>query len=186
MDFSLAPQGCSQFLVVSPYVGEIQKTSVDAFKARIGPAGLADIQRVLFLLELPSDDSVDNARSAIGTRNFHILHQNCETFVSWAKTGAGLSRQSAQILVKILDISIKATLACLALLIVFAFIKYGGIGKAIRIFFIEKLGLVIPPMLYPKFAVGAVGGVVAGVSMVNLAFGNAAYQPVTFNKTETS
>jgi len=151
-----------------PYVkGSIQRTSITDFGNRIGPSGLNDIRRVKYLNALDVAESIQKATDKVGTVGFNLLFQNCETFATWAKTGAGLSRQAANNLTTALDWVMKIGLFAVTALVLFIVIKYGGIGVFIRKFLINNAGYLLPPDLYPIFRdVAGIGAIISVLFLV--------------------
>jgi len=146
--------------------GSVQRTSLQDFKVRLGEANLADVRRTKYINALDVIKSVQSAQDAVGTAGFHLLFQNCETFATWAKTGAGLSRQAANNLTTVFDWVIKLGIAAGIFLVLFIGIKYGGIGLFIRKILIDN-GYWLAPNLFPKFVAGAgVAGLISVLLLV--------------------
>ena len=63
------------------------------------------VQRVVWPKELkpyPNEEVVKRALTRVGETKYHLLYNNCETYVTWSICGIRHSTQSASILVRIL------------------------------------------------------------------------------------
>eukprot|EP01111_Echinosteliopsis_oligospora_P014273 TRINITY_DN5345_c0_g1_i2.p1 TRINITY_DN5345_c0_g1~~TRINITY_DN5345_c0_g1_i2.p1 ORF type:complete len:327 (+),score=19.39 TRINITY_DN5345_c0_g1_i2:115-1095(+) len=76
---------------------------------------------------------VRNARSKEGQENYHILYNNCETFVRWATTGKSVSQQSSNHTSFGLDLAEMIFLAAATYDFVCVLAKFYGVGMKVQL-----------------------------------------------------